>query len=366
MAKIYKSFQIKIDKENPQRIPTTHPKPRAMVREEPEEEELPPGLFQELSPSGLTAGKKVTIDDDATPPRDADKPRASGGDDEPLDETVSKKPSWGSRLAQMLAELNRRQAELAQQEAKLGDWERALMEREKYIETEEQRIHNEGMTKRKNIEEETAKIIEMAKKSADNIFKTANAEADTVRKTLKLEVEEARNKAHKEGFALGEEKGIAAGEKSGLDEGRMEWRSLIQETEALITELQTSRMGILKASEEEVLKLVLAFAKKVLRSECLSRPEIILNSIDAAINKISEVDKIVVRINLRDKSMAESKKSEFMKHLSGMGELRIIEDSALTPGGLKIETGVGSIDATIESQAEELEKNLLKSLKRAD
>jgi flagellar biosynthesis/type III secretory pathway protein FliH len=36
----------------------------------------------------------------------------------------------------------------------------------------------------------------------------------------------------------------------------------------------------------------------------------------------------------------------------------------LTPGGIKIETGVGTIDATIESQSSELEKALLERFRK--
>ena len=46
----------------------------------------------------------------------------------------------------------------------------------------------------------------------------------------------------------------------------------------LVKELQTSRMGILKSSEEEMLKLVVAFAKTVIKTEPLIQPEIVLKT----------------------------------------------------------------------------------------
>ena len=187
-----------------------------------------------------------------------------------------------------------------------------------------------------------------------------------MRKSITNEVEAARQAAEKEGYALGEERGIAAGEKSGLQEITLEWQNIMQEAETLVNELQTSRMGILKASEEEMVRLVIAMARKVIKVECLSNPEIILHNIDAALNKISGADKIVMRINLKDKAMSEAHKSEFINRLSGISELSIVEDGSLTPGGIKIETGVGTVDATIETQAEELERALMRTLKRSE
>jgi len=357
MAKIFKSFQVKIDKEHVQKIWTGQKikpeKPKINISDGEDSEgfkEIPPeklgGTPSESSPG---APQAVAPDSDQ--------------DEISEEERVA---SAIARASAILNAANRRSSEISLKEEKLRDWEKALIEREQLIEKEEAKLHQEILARRKALEEECAKMLEMAKKSADTILKTASAEAETMKKALQIELESIRAKAQKEGFALGEEKGIAAGEKAGFEEGKLEWQALIQETEMLVTELQTSRIGILKSMEEEMVKLILAFAKRVLKVECQTRPEIILNNIDAAINKISEVDKIILRINMRDKSLAESRKEDFMKRLSGIGELKIIEDSSLSPGGLRIETGVGCIDATIEAQAEELEKNILKVLKRSD
>ena len=121
-------------------------------------------------------------------------------------------------------------------------------------------------------------------------------------------------------------------------------------------------MGILKSSEEEMLKLVVAFAKTVIKTEPLIQPEIVLKNLDAAINKISETDKIILRVNLRDKNMCEDHKNKFLSKLASISELSIVEDNSLSPGGIKIETEAGTIDATVDSQAKELEKHCLKNI----
>jgi len=146
----------------------------------------------------------------------------------------------------------------------------------------------------------------------------------------------------------------------------IDWQNLMKESEMLINELQTSRMGILKSSEEEMLKIVFAFARSILKVEPLIQPEIVLKNIDQALNRVSEVDKVVMRINMRDKSMCQAHKDKFLGRLASVSELRIVEDPTLAPGGIKIETGVGTIDATIESQARELEKALLEKFRKTN
>jgi flagellar biosynthesis/type III secretory pathway protein FliH len=50
--------------------------------------------------------------------------------------------------------------------------------------------------------------------------------------------------------------------------------------------------------------------------------------------------------------------------LASISELSIVEDNSLSPGGIKIETEAGTIDATVDSQAKELEKALLEKYNR--
>ncbi|MBI3039867.1 hypothetical protein HYY75_12610, partial [bacterium] len=247
----------------------------------------------------------------------------------------------------------------------LTSWENALLEREKKIDLDEENLHKEIMSKRQNIESEIKKVLDVSRSSADNLLQSAKSEAESLKKSSQIEAESVQKKAYNEGFSLGQEKGFAKGEKEGLHEGKLEWQGLIKETDMLIQELQTSRMGILKSVEEEMLKLVFGFSKRVIKIESLVQPSIVLENIHEAIGKVAEVDKIVLRINLKDKSMVESHKEEFLSHLSGVNELRIIEDGSIAPGGVKIETGVGTIDATIETQVEELERAMMSFFHKA-
>ncbi|MBF0545821.1 MAG: hypothetical protein HQM08_15365 [Candidatus Riflebacteria bacterium] len=372
MAKIYKSFQIKVDPKQVAKVsispapPKLHPKPAP----------LPGAAAQATTPGPTPPGSNeaapASTPASAAPPVFAPAPAAP-----PLFSTVSEAQTnadsqsslnnlISARATAALANANRKAGELAALETQLKGWEAELKKKAQEVEEEGKKQHQDYLQRRKALDEESAKIIDTAKKAAENLISSSQAEAGTIKKSIQVEYEDTKKKAYKEGYALGEEKGVQEGEKQGLHEGKLEWQGLIQETEALINELQTSRMGILKSSQEEMLKLVISFAKRVIKVEVKAQPEVILQNIDEAINKISSVDKIVLKINLRDKSLAEERKQDFLSRLSGVSELTIVEDSSLSPGGVKIETGVGTVDATIETQAEELEKALIKALNLPD
>ena len=368
MGKIFKANQIKIDTEKPVFV-HHHQK---IVKPEPDidpaEDAFAEEAFRALSPEHLAGnGEKIVT---KNPADGTGEPSEKASESGTPAQTAHKPESFlsqaarKSRHAAALEAIKVKELELEALEEELREWETSLQQKERELTAKEHEISHGMIKRRQEMEAEAAKTLQMAREAAASIGEAAKAEAETIKKAARLEVDSLREKAYKEGYAAGEDKGRAAGETEGLHEVQLDWKNLMLESEALVNELQTSRMGILKSSEEEMLKLIIAFAKSVIKVEPVAQPEIILHNIDQALNRVSEVDKIVMRINLRDKSMCQAHKDQFLARLSSVSELRIVEDSTLSPGGIKIETGVGTIDATIESQARELEKALLEKFRK--
>ncbi|MFZ5949449.1 MAG: FliH/SctL family protein [Candidatus Rifleibacteriota bacterium] len=373
MARIFKASQIKIEPEKKVFIPHHQKIPEPPKVMPPEEEAFTDEVFKALSPEHLAgSGEKMITGAKKAKAENIDE--ASSANEGANGETAAKPAPQGSQLSYAakkarhsaaLEAIKIKELELEALEEELRGWEEELKEKERLLSTKEAEMSQNSASRRAETEAEARKTIEMAKESSKSVTEAAKAEAEAIKKAAKLEVESWRDKAYKEGFALGEEKGISAGEEQGLHEARLDWQNLMKETEMLINELQTSRIGILKASEEEMLRLVIAFARSVIKVEPLAQPDIILKNLDHAINKIADTDKIVLRINIKDKAMCQAHKDAFMSKLSSVAELRIVEDPTLSPGGIKIETGVGTIDATIESQAGELEKALIERFRKS-
>ena len=270
-----------------------------------------------------------------------------------------------SRHAAVLEKLKIRELELDALEEELKEWESRLQEQERELLAKEQENAQANIKKRQEVEAECNQTLKMAKEAAESIKNAAKNEVEAMKKNAKIELESVREKAYKEGFESGEEKGLSQGEEEGLKEIEIDWKNLMNESEMIVKELQTSRMGIINASQEEILRLVISFARAVIKVEPMAQPNIILENIQQAIYGISDVDKIIMKINLRDKAMCEAHKEKILSRLSGVTELQIIEDPSLSPGGVKIETGVSTIDATLETQARALEKALIEKFEKS-
>lgn len=274
-----------------------------------------------------------------------------------------------SRALAAIEAIKVKELEVEALKEQLKSWEAELRQKEQELIEKERTLTEELINRRKSIEAEASNTIRMAKEAANSTTQAAKAEAEAIRQTALAEQQAIREKAYndgqKEGYSVGEAKGISAGEQAAAEEIKFDWNNLMKESEMLVNELQSSRMGIIKSSEEEILKLAIAFAKTIIKTEPLIQPEIVLNNISEAINKVAEVDKIVMRVNMRDKSMCEDHKNKFLSRLSSVSELIITEDPNLSPGGIKIETSVGTIDASIEAQTRELEKALIEKYNKS-
>ena len=157
------------------------------------------------------------------------------------------------------------------------------------------------------------------------------------------------------------EKGFEQGQKDGLIMGQKRLDEAAKRLDALIRSLSELKSKILKESEEEIVKLAIEIARKIVRRELQTDPEAVLRTIRQAISHVN--DRSTVRILLNPDDMEKVK--EVLPELRAekkIDRVELIENTRVERGGCIIETGFGMINATIEDQlaliSEELEEEL--------
>lgn len=181
-----------------------------------------------------------------------------------------------------------------------------------------------------------------AKGKAETIIAEAEEDARKIRERAQKvlsEVEAVREKAVKEGLAAGEAKGLS------------------QVTEKLLR-LEAMREKFYKEAEDEIIKLVMAMAEKVIGKIVEERPDVIRDVVRQALER-SLGDRITVRVNPKDHKTIMSQNMEFKDVLDRTKRLHFKEDETVAKGGCIVETEVGTIDAQIETQMEAIRKALI-------
>jgi flagellar biosynthesis/type III secretory pathway protein FliH len=114
---------------------------------------------------------------------------------------------------------------------------------------------------------------------------------------------------------------------------------------------------ILEESKDEIMSTVFKIAEKIIKKE-LDDKDILRSNLSEAFNLISTTKKVTVYVNWEQLEIAEELKDELRSKFYTIEEFNIVEDKNLLPGGCVIETKMGRIDASIETQLSALEDGL--------
>lgn len=172
----------------------------------------------------------------------------------------------------------------------------------------------------------------------------------------KEKLSEIENMAYLRGYEAGERAGMEAG----LESAHKEAASLLKTASCLIEKLECLRQGITEKSQEEILKLSLAVARKVVHAEITVNKEVVAAILKAAVKKLDVKDSVRVRLNPRDAEYISGKKHELLGAMDSVKEMTIEEDQSILQGGCVVEAGLAEVDARIVQQLDEITEGLLK------
>lgn len=159
------------------------------------------------------------------------------------------------------------------------------------------------------------------------------------------------------------EKGYAQGEKDGLEFGKQKLTMALQNLTKIINEIDQHKIALYERFEGEIIKLVLVVAKKIVHREAVTSPDIIKEVVRAALKRVIDNSKVVIRIHPNDFSFVDEIKADFLEEIEGLMHTEIMEDRNVKQGGCLIETDSGTVDATVDSQLVEIEAAMDKVLK---
>lgn len=172
------------------------------------------------------------------------------------------------------------------------------------------------------------------------------------------ELEELAEKAHREGLEQGRKEGFEFGHREGLESGRQEVLSRIEQFDQLLQGLSEPFEELDQQVEQEVVSLVVAMTRQLVRREVKTDPAQIVGVVREALN-ILPVNARRIRVLLHPED------AELVRNAYTLGESdqkwQVIEDPVIQRGGCRVFTENSQIDATLESRLNALIAPLLGS-----
>jgi flagellar assembly protein FliH len=154
--------------------------------------------------------------------------------------------------------------------------------------------------------------------------------------------------------------GVHEGEIAGRNRAGAEMQPVMERLARSIQEIANMRNRLRREAESDVVQLALAIARRVIRREMVADPDALRGLVMAAVEKLQGQEISRVKVHPSHAAMV---KSCLQQAVSG-GLVEVVPDQSREVGSVIFETSRGNLDASVDSQLQEIERGLADRLRK--
>lgn len=152
----------------------------------------------------------------------------------------------------------------------------------------------------------------------------------------------------------------------GKADAKADYGKKAQELMQAIAGLADEKSKIVRQAKPEILKLALAIAHQMVKSEISLNQAVTLNIVSEAIEKVTDNTKVIIRVNRADVEFLKLNQDRIAQQLGDVKNLIIQEDGRIETGGCIIETNLGYIDATVQTKFDAIKQAINTAMEDED
>jgi flagellar assembly protein FliH len=156
------------------------------------------------------------------------------------------------------------------------------------------------------------------------------------------------------------DQGYREGEAAGRGQGAAEVRPAIERLARSIEEISGLRGRLRREAEADTIQLALAIARRVIRRQLAVDPEALHGLVLGALEKLEGQEVSRVRVHPSHAALLGT----CLEQYAAGGRVEILPDASREVGTVIFETKRGNLDASIDSQLQEIERGLADCLRR--
>jgi flagellar assembly protein FliH len=153
-------------------------------------------------------------------------------------------------------------------------------------------------------------------------------------------------------LAQARQSGFEDGLRRGRDEAAAPVGQTLDRLAETLRELAQMKRKIRNEAEQELVTLSLAIARRILYRELSTDPDSIHGIVHAALQKLHNREIIRVRVY---PAAAAAVRTAF-ERMTNSAAVEIVADTALETGAILFETSLGDLDASVETQLQEIQR----------
>lgn len=189
---------------------------------------------------------------------------------------------------------------------------------------------------KKRIERLTREAKEQAEAMSQKILQSAKSESNRIMEQAQADVGRIREDAYRKG------------REEGLTEKRVEIESKLSELDRLMEQLSQEQESFLRQYQEGLAALSLEIAQKVLDEAVMADDTLMRPLVRKAVSSVKNAEWISIEVSGKLPGLVEGLKKE----LAGRPDMpRLdVQGSDLPPGGCRVHTPEGMVDASVSTQ----------------
>jgi flagellar assembly protein FliH len=150
-------------------------------------------------------------------------------------------------------------------------------------------------------------------------------------------------------------RGFAQGEVAGAEAAASRGEAMLRRLTQTLEEIAEMRAQIVRETEQQLVRLAIAIARRIVQREMTMDPDLLRAIARVAMDRLGETTGITVRLNPDDHAaIAAGRDPQW-----GGGHVTVVADARLPRGGCRLESEIGTVDASVDAQLQEITKSLL-------
>jgi flagellar assembly protein FliH len=209
-----------------------------------------------------------------------------------------------------------------------------------------------------DIEHHAKSILLRAQHRAEQLLAAAQSEGETIKQDAHAE---GLADGHREGVAQGLEQGHQAGQQAALNEHRAQLQQAMQSLTSAMTAIDAGRADLEATALAEVVRLAIAIAKRVTKRQGLIDPAVLTANLAEAMKLTVQCTDVRIAIHPGQRTTLDAALPQLRMQWPNLSHVQVIDDTSLEPGGCRVFTEEGQIDADLSGQLDRIVAELLPS-----
>jgi flagellar assembly protein FliH len=208
----------------------------------------------------------------------------------------------------------------------------------------------------KDVEDHARQLLLRARKQAEQLLIEAQTEGEKIKAEAKAFGMAEGTKA---GFAEGSAAGQKAGTQQALTDHGAALTTLLKALTTITAEIDASRHQLDEEAQNAVVKLALSITRKVTKLQGERDPEVVLANVDAAARMVNRASDVRLSLHPSQRKTLLDALPALKMQWPSLSHVELVEDATLAPGGCRIRTRGGLIDADLDQQIDQIAHELL-------